>query len=186
MTCIIGVEHKGIIYIGGDSLGTNGWMGRTLSNRKVFRVGEFLIGCAGSVRLVQLIQYHLSVRAQEENESDEHYIVVGFVDALRKCLKDYGFATVENGKEEFNYSQFILGYRGQLYQIQGEYNVCCHPDGIEVIGSGSEFAFGAISALLESELPDALNVEQIILRSLVISAKYNRAVAGPFYVEKLP
>ena len=34
MTCIIGLEHNGVIHLCGDSLGSSGWFGETRNNPK--------------------------------------------------------------------------------------------------------------------------------------------------------
>ena len=65
MTCIIGIEHGGKVYMGGDSAGTIGWTSRPLSIPKVFKKQNMLIGVSGTMRETQLLQYELSLPHKE-------------------------------------------------------------------------------------------------------------------------
>ena len=51
MTCIVGLVENGVVYIGGDSSGVGGWNLMLRKDRKVFRVGEALLGFTSSFRL---------------------------------------------------------------------------------------------------------------------------------------
>ena len=43
MTCIVGLVHEGVVYIGGDSAGVGGMSLTVRADEKVFRNGEFLM-----------------------------------------------------------------------------------------------------------------------------------------------
>ena len=48
MTCIVGLEHNGAVWIGGDSAGVDNSLGiQTRDDRKVFQIGEAVIGFTG-------------------------------------------------------------------------------------------------------------------------------------------
>lgn len=83
MTCIIGLADQGKVYIGADSIVSNGYTREITERSKVFRVGEFLIGSCGSIRMANVLQYHLSVRPIEEHEDVDRYMVVAFVEGVR-------------------------------------------------------------------------------------------------------
>ena len=38
MTCIVGLVHEGVTYIGGDSLGSNGYSKTVRKDKKVFKL----------------------------------------------------------------------------------------------------------------------------------------------------
>lgn len=57
MTCIVGVTHKGRVYMGGDSAGVSGLDLTVRKDQKVFRNGEFAIGFTSSFRMGQILQY---------------------------------------------------------------------------------------------------------------------------------
>lgn len=57
LTCIVGMTHKGKVYIGADSLGSNGFTQSIRKESKVFKNGEFLIGCTSSFRMIDLLKW---------------------------------------------------------------------------------------------------------------------------------
>lgn len=177
MTCIAGIAENGRVYIGADSISTNGYNRHISGLRKVFRVGEFIIGYTTSFRMGQILQYHLEVRQQQDGETDERYMVVAFVEAARSCLKEKAFATVQNGVEEGGV--FLVGYRGTLYRVDPDFHIDHYQSGMGVCGAGEQFALGAMLALTD------LQPEARIRRALEISAELSALVSPPFHVEVL-
>ena len=59
MTCIAAVGEAEQVFMGGDSMLAAGWDARISAMPKVFRNGPLLIGVAGSLRMLQLLQYKL-------------------------------------------------------------------------------------------------------------------------------
>ena len=173
MTCIIGLAENDKVYIGADSASVEGWTVRATRLPKVFRVGEFVIGYTDSFRMGQILQHHLKVQDQGD-ESDMEYMVRFFVEAVRGCLKEYGYAKVENNTEEGG--TFLVGYKGHLYSVESDFQVNEAADGYAACGCGEKFALGAMKAL-EHLLP-----RQRIRRSLEIAAYFSGAVIPPFKV----
>lgn len=176
MTCIIGLAHEGKVYMGGDSMQSDGWNRLVTTTRKVFRMGEFLIGTCGSIRMGQILQYHLVVRAHEEGEDDFHYIVTGFGEAVRAAFRELGYLKIESNREESG--SFMVGYRGQIYRFDSDLQVANYVNGVYACGVDT-YALGAMLAL--EHLPP---VERI-MRSLEITAQLSTVVDAPFYVETL-
>lgn len=176
MTCIIGLVDNGKIYIGGDSAASSGWNTRTTAVAKVFRFGEFLIGCTGSIRALELLQFHLQVTARSEDENDDlRYMVTVFAEAVRQCLKEHGCAKVENNQEQSD-SEFLVGYRGKLFSIQANFQVCAFTDAFDAIGVGGEYALGALMALKN------LSPIERIQAALEIAAYFSNGVRAPFHI----
>ena len=99
MTCIVGVEHNRRVYMGGDSAAVAGWDISQTAERKVFMVGDFIIGYTTSFRMGQLLEYELRL-PEYDGPPNMGYMVTRFVPAVRACLKDGGFTKVENNREE--------------------------------------------------------------------------------------
>lgn len=177
MTCIIGLEYEGRVYIGGDSMSSSGNDRLETRLRKVFRAGPFLIGYTTSFRMGQILQYHLSVRQQQDGETDERYMVVAFVEAARECLKDKGFTTINSNNEQAG--SFLVGYKSSLYEVCSDFQVNQWVSGIATLGAGTEYALGAMVAL------DTLKPEERIKRALEITCQLCPTVCGPFVVEVL-
>ncbi len=132
MTCIVGMTHRGRVYMGGDSAAVQGWTRRQTALKKVFRRGPFLIGYTSSFRMGQLLQHHLDVPKQTDSQEDMAYMVTRFIESARKLLKDKGFAKVESNSESGG--QFLVGYRGQLYTIHRDFQVGHVADGTGISG----------------------------------------------------
>jgi ATP-dependent protease HslVU (ClpYQ) peptidase subunit len=165
------------VYIGVDSAAVQGWTRRVSDVPKVFRRGRFLIGYTTSFRMGQLLEHYLEVPPQHVDEADSRYMVTKFVEAARKLLKEKGFAKVEANNEKGG--QFLVGYRGTLYSIQSDFQVGQTADGLDAVGSGAEFALGAMKALSKT------SPTRRIKRALEISAHFNMGVCGPFYVRSI-
>ena len=176
MTCIIGLCHKGDVYIGADSCASNGWEARVTQLPKVFQIGEFLIGYTGSVRMGQILQYHLEVPPQE-GQQDHEYLVRQFVETVRTALKEFGYAKIENNVEHAG--NFLLGYRGQLYSFERDLQLNAYQDQFDAVGAGREYALGAMLAYAN------LAPEERIEKSLEIAAHFSSYVEPPFFVEVL-
>ena len=118
MTCIVGLVDNGKVYIGADSVGANGNSASIRADRKVFFNDEYLIGFTTSFRMGQLLRYSFSPPKRShfvvgDNDTIERFMATTFIDSLRDCLKEGGFA--RKHEEAESAGQFLVGYRGQLF-----------------------------------------------------------------------
>jgi len=174
MTCIVGLEHSGKVYIGADSASVGNWNIQKTRLPKVFKRDNFLIGYTSSFRMGQILQYQLIVRERKEFEEDSAYMVCAFIESVRTCLKDGGFAKVENTVEEGG--TFLVGYKGKLYQICGDFQVNSSRDGFDAVGSGASYALGVMRVL--KDLPP----QEQIREALETAAYFDRNVCEPFTI----
>ena len=86
-------------------------------------------------------------------------------------------AKVESGAESGG--QFLVGYKRRLYSVQSDFQVNEMADGFDAVGSGAEYALGAMLAL--KGVPPVTRLK----RALAISAHFNMAVVAPFFVRSL-
>jgi ATP-dependent protease HslVU (ClpYQ) peptidase subunit len=177
MTCIVGLVHKGTVYIGGDSASVSGWTSRVTRLPKVFKRGPFLIGYTTSFRMGQLLEHTLAVPPQGDESDDMRFMVTSFVESVRALLKERGVAKIEANTESGG--QFLVGFRGRLYSVQSDFQVNEMADGFDAVGSGAEYALGAMAAM-----PKVAPVTRI-KRALAISAHFNMGVSPPFTVKSL-
>ncbi len=178
MTCIVGLVEKGTVYIGADSASVSGWTSRITRLPKVFRKGPYLIGYTTSFRMGQLLEHSLKVPLQPKTETDDmRFMVTVFVEHVRALLKERGVAKVEANAETGG--QFLVGYRGRLYSVQSDFQVNEMADRFDAVGSGAEYALGALAALRGQRPVTRLK------RALAISAHFNMGVSAPFFVKAL-
>lgn len=182
MTCVVGVRTMQGVYIGGDSASTNdSGLQTILATSKVFYIGEesnrMLLGCTTSCRMMQLLHYELQLPAYEAGMDVEAYMVTRFVNAVRTCLKDGGFAQKEDEKESGG--NFLIGYRGRLFEVQDDYQVSEPTNGYEAVGSGAKFALGSLYATPQ------LLPEERIERALQAATYHNAYVRPPYIIHCL-
>lgn len=173
MTCIVGLEHDGHVYMGGDSASASGWdVNRTRLN-KVFKIGEIIIGYTSSFRMGQLLQYGLKLDKQTCGD-DLEYMATTFIDAVRECLGEGGYKKVDNNRESGGI--FLVGYRGIVYSVYSDFQVNSSSDGYTSCGAGESFALGSLFETIYCE------PEERIERALVTAAHFSGGVCSPFIV----
>lgn len=175
MTCIVGAVANGTVVIGGDSMGSNGHSKETRLDEKVFRHGPFIIGFTTSFRMGQALRFKLNVPEQPTDMSDYEYMVTLFIDAVRQCLRDAGYAKKSNEQEEGG--TFLVGYKGQLYSIEGDYQVGIVAGSYQAVGSGADFAKGAMHVQ-----PDTIPTDERIRAALAAASAHCVSVGPPFVI----
>jgi len=176
MTCIVGIEHKGTVWMGGDSAGTNGRMNQTIrADKKVFVIKDILIGFCGSFRVGQLLRHKLEIPTHVQGISDAKFLVGDFIDSVKKCLADGS----QELPKDFEGS-FLVGYRGKLYHVQADFQVGMPEAGFDACGSGADLALGAMMASKKVWSP-----KKRIQAALEAAALGNAAVRPPFTILQL-
>lgn len=176
MTAIVGLVHKGKVYIGGDSAGSTPYTVTDRLDEKVFINGPFVIGFTTSYRMGQLLRYSLSVTPPAGDPFK--YMVTTFVDAVRDCLKAGGYAKKESDTETGG--SFLVGHKGRLFYIDADYQVGEHRDGYCACGSGAEAALGSLYST------PTLKPVARLTRALEAAEHFYPGVRGPFLVVREP
>lgn len=180
MTCIVGLVQDGKMCMGGDSAGVSGYDIKTRADPKVFIFdNRFIIGFTTSFRMGQLLRFSLKSPEQPAEQKDYEYMCTGFIDAVRKCFSDGGYMKKENVREEGG--NFLVGYRGVLYEVQGDFQVAINADPYSAVGCGEPYAYGSLFATAALGLPP----EKRIRRALEAAAHFSSGVCPPFIILKL-
>jgi hypothetical protein len=187
MTCIIGLidqKSRGV-YIGGDSAGTNDAGQQSIRlDSKVFRNGALLFGGTGSFRMIQLLRYRLIIpdyrpSAQQGEDPLFRYLATDFIDAVRSCFKDGGYAKKESERETGGF--FLVAVQGRLFCVQRDYQVEEVALDYHAVGSGDDVAFGALHATHHLDL----SPEHRIRLALEAASYHYSNVRPPFVIEKM-
>lgn len=179
MTCVIGMERDGKVYMGADSqTSTAEWKARTKMNKVFFRDGErFLFGTSGSVRMNNLLHYALEIPYRNPEMSAEQYMVTDFINAVRATFRAGGWLYKDNDREWSGV--FMVGYEGKLWIVDTDFQIARLDPALHCLGSGDQYAYGAMLAL------DALAPTTRIKAALEIAGRLCPSVGGPYYVEVL-
>ena len=178
MTVIIGLEHEGKVWMGGDSASTSGYHQRRLADPKIFVASDILFGGTGSSRISQIMQYHFSVREQLPSEDDHAYLITLVVPEMRSVLLLHGAMGKDEGRDD-GYNSFLMGYRGKLYSFFSDFQLNRYDDGFDAVGAGREYAVGAMGASAH------LEPKKRIKQALEITALWNTTVCSPFHIESI-
>jgi ATP-dependent protease HslVU (ClpYQ) peptidase subunit len=143
MTVIAAVAREGRITIAADTASHEGAT-RFLASPKIRRYpGDVLLAGAGLASLLQALRDPATIPSRATDDLDEW--AQSTAEKITGVLLAQQPPMVEDGSLN---GELILGYGGRLWYIDANYAVPCHA-GIGVIGSGSDVAFGAITAYLE-------------------------------------
>ncbi len=148
MSCVVGVVNKGKVWMGADSAASDGEDMVSLTNHKVFFCGPLLIGCVGSIRMTQIIQYRLVVPPLPGSDANKdtldltRYMATSFVDAVQKAFRDNDFSMIHDDHSSEGVS--LVGYQGHLFRMEGDLQIVERAEGFESIGCGSPYALGSL------------------------------------------
>lgn len=179
MTCIVGYVENGNVWIGGDSAGVGGYSLQIRADEKVFKKEDMVFGFTSSFRMGQIIRSCLQIPEQSSKKTDYDYLCSDFIDKLIACFKDKEYATIKDSKVKGGV--FLLGYKGNLYNIESDFQVGKVFKNYNACGCGFDLALGALHALEDSKLTP----EQKIIKALEAADEFSAGVRPPFNIVSL-
>jgi len=179
-TCIVGFETGGSVYIGGDSAGVDGWLGRSVRvDEKVFTKDLMIFGFTSSFRMGQLLRYSFNAPKQSMGQDDYEYLCGPWMDAIVTCLKEKGYAKVDNN--EVSGGTFLFGFNEKLYRVEGDFQIGRRVEPYDAIGCAGRYALGAMALLVDQHIA----AEEKVRRALEVAERFSAGVKGPFVIKKL-
>lgn len=178
MTCIIGVIDKedNSVWIGGDSLGSNGHTKSVELQPKVFRRREsedVAIGSTSSFRHIDLLRYGGDLFS-EVTHPDHESIVMDVIPKMTALFNE-GIGDDGSGVKGAN---LIIGIGNKLYEVQDDYSVLEPAMGFCSVGSGEEVAMGSLITTSKLDIPTSKR----IALALEAAEKYCYSVQRPFTI----
>ena len=158
MTCIVGYIDKknDCVWLGADSLGSNGYSKSVQSQPKVFRNSIFknvIMGSTSTFRHIDLLKYSESlfneIDLYKNEELNHKYMVTKFIPNLIKLFED-GIRDENNTNKGAN---FIIGAKNKLFEIQGDYSVLEPSLGFTSVGCGELYAMGSLYSTKDLDIP---------------------------------
>jgi len=184
MTCVAAVAFDGAVWMGADACSsTEKDEARYVAmNPKIYKKGEFIFGCAGSWRLIDLMGYRFEPPRIHPDDDIDRYMRVDFIDALRECFSEAGLTETENGVESFEGS-FLVGYKDRIFEVQNDFSVLSCPDWGYAIGSGEEVAMGSLFTTKNFQFKRRnAKPQKRVQAALEAAAEIIAAVRGPFTI----
>jgi ATP-dependent protease HslVU (ClpYQ) peptidase subunit len=177
MTCIVGIAHNGIVYMGGDAAAADEDSSLVSSRKepKVFIKNGYLIGYSGSFRFGKVLQHTFNPPKLSDNNIDK-FLNTTFVNSLRECCE---LNKIDPGSEEDS-SEMIIGVAGRVFEFCNDWHFGEDINDFNAIGSGTKFALGSLYSTRRLRSPNAR-----IQLALESAERFSASVRGPFTILEL-
>jgi ATP-dependent protease HslVU (ClpYQ) peptidase subunit len=182
MTTIAAIQGEDFAVIGFDSRLTRGEGGRVYTlprgNGKVVKNNNYLIGAAGDLRAINLVSDVLKLPEPDNfvPAKLDKFFTTMVVPKIRSCFEDAGY-----GKEGSQESELIVCINGQVYEIGSDYDWNKDISGIYGIGSGGDYAVGALHAMVDRGI-GVEDAKECMKLALEIAMKLDSASGGPINI----
>lgn len=204
MTTIAAIQGDGFAAITADtrisSFDDNGpayHMGSLATGiSKVSTNGNFLIGAAGDLRAINLLSHAFTpppVPEKARGKKLDQFVTTKFIPALRNCFDIHGYSSPENkDNKRHNAEQdstILLVVNATIYIIENDYSWMCDSSGLYAVGSGSEYALGALNALCGGKkVVSPIQAKAACLKAVSIAAKMDPHTGAPYhsYIQTAP
>ena len=164
MTCIIGMIDKenSCAWIGGDSLGSDGFTKSIQEPPKVFRNKVFtnvVMGSTNTFRHIDLLKYSKDLFKEvdfyKKTDIDHEYMVMEFVPNIIKIFKE-GLPSYD---EKARGANFLVGVKDKLFEIQEDYSVLQPARGFCSVGCGEYAAEASLYTTVGMNMPIVKRIE---------------------------
>jgi ATP-dependent protease HslVU (ClpYQ) peptidase subunit len=194
MTTILGIQGEGFAVLCTDSRISLFEEGGTVSrvttlgtnSSKVCQNGKYLIGAAGDVRAINILQHVFNPPAPPTTTKGKRldgFITKTFIPALRQCFEEQGFFIAEGNSQNHpaqHSATIIVAVHGVIYVIEGDYSWTVDASGVYAIGTGSGYALGALSALVNTKKVTPQQAKTFGLKALQIASRFDPYTGTPF------
>lgn len=146
MTTVVAVQERGNVVFASDSQVS--WGGRkSLSQEKVFVNSGVVFGCAGDVRVANVLrtaELPVLPAPVRSRSAVFGWLVTVLVPAMQGALEAAGALTVDQGQTN-NRGEFLVAVNNQVFEVGGDFAVTEERSGRYSVGSGSGYALGALA-----------------------------------------
>lgn len=168
MTTIVAVQGGTVATIGAESYTTYGdrpYFHKDV--KKIIRSGRWLIAAAGDANACDLITNVWKPPTPRGNKNLYDFVATNVIKSLRKMFADNNY-TQQPKDDGFD---LLLAINGEVFQITNDYTLLKTSTGIYGIGSGADYAIGALMA--------GASVEE----AMKIAIKLDINSGGPIQIE---
>lgn len=169
MTCIVGIEHNGHVFMGGDIQGTGSNNKVIHTQPKVFNKKGVLFGYTTSYRFGQILEHALSDPCIPEDDGDIYrWLITTVVPEIIAVLKSAEYVGGGN---------CLIGVKGQLWELQNDFSVLRSTLGYAAVGSGYEYALGSVATSLMGGRSNTDSwADKIVSDSILIAGTFSPTV----------
>jgi ATP-dependent protease HslVU (ClpYQ) peptidase subunit len=195
MTTLVGVQGDGFAVVGADGLITSydeagsAYQKSVLASgsSKVFTNGKYILGAAGDVRAINLLQHAFQPPTPTpgmRGKKLDSFITVKFIPALRACFDQHGYSPPESKDSKDHIAQhdstILTVVNSTIYMIEGDYSWINEATGFYVAGTGGAYALGALQAISDGKKLTQEKAKATVVKALTIAAKYDPNSGPPY------
>lgn len=194
MTTVIGIKGSDFALLAADSRLTSlndeglavSIQTAGASHPKVATVGNYLIGTAGDVRAINIISYVFHPPQPPPSLTGrrlDEFFTAKFIPSLKECFDAQGYSMpVRDSSSHLaeQSSDLLVAINQNIYQVENDYAWTSDVSGFHAIGSGSDFAIGALSVLCSDMPKTSVQAKGIALKALAVAAKHDPHTGFPY------
>ena len=148
MTTVVAIQYQdGVEMIADSQINSAGQPYFHSDMVKIVERGKYLIGVAGRVVALQAIQnsWNPPALTASHKGSIYNFIITKVVPSLKAFIDDSKIFS-DKEKEDGDLFSILIVIKGEVFEIDQDYAVARRADGVYAIGSGSDYALGAMMA----------------------------------------
>jgi ATP-dependent protease HslVU (ClpYQ) peptidase subunit len=194
MTTIVAIQGEGFSLVGSDSricdVDESGYVSMTTTlkgtSAKVAVNGKYLLGAAGDVRAINILHHVFTPPlppAGCEGQKLDKFFTMKFIPALRGCFEQQGYAmpTKDSSAHVAEQGSTILAViNSTIYVVNGDYSWSNDRSGIYALGSGAQYAVGALHARKPKKDYTMAKARSEALLALQIASRFDPHTGPPF------
>ena len=195
MTTIIGIQGDGFAFACVDSqvsdVDDNGYATQiaTLreSSSKLSYNGRYLLGAAGDVRAINILHHAFNppiCPPTLKGKKLDQFVTVKFIPALRECFETHGYNSPQNENSEHvaeHGSVIFMAINGVIYVIDGDYSWMSDVNGVYAIGTGAQYALGALHVLMPKTKMTMAVAKKIGIKAISTAARFDPYTGAPYH-----
>lgn len=153
---------------------------------KLCSIGRYAIALAGDIRGLNLVQHAFAPPQPPANlkgKKLDAFITTKFIPALRECFETHGYSSTadkDNRAQIQHGAELVVAINSTIYMVESDYGWGTDTRGIYAGGTGSQYALGALDALMPPKELTPAQAKKLALRALAISARYDPFTGPPF------
>lgn len=179
MTCIAGWVHDTHVYLGADTCVSRGYSIDSTPG-KLFAHGDMILGVCGYGRYADILQYVWTPPTHHSDVPPEKWMVAELVPSVRTVVREQGYVSTKDGRDDHIGGEALIGYRGSLWRLCVDGAVMRIEAQYAASGSGESEAVAAL-ATSARYAPD-LTPHQHLHHALEVSSRYAYGVRGPYHI----
>lgn len=178
MTTIAAVQGNGWAVVGFDSrVSDDNRVYQLPKNQgKVSQNGSYLIGAAGDMRAINLMSDVLITPPPPPyaDERLDKFMSNKFIPTLKSCFDEAQYG--DKGEHE---SSIVVIVNGVIYDIGTSYDWCRDAYGLYAVGTGSQYALGALNSMAEGKNRTLAAAKQMVKDAVRIACRLDSSSAEP-------